>query len=75
MNSEKKECGHQCGASLSSLVNGYIYRHFLLPSSRWFCLNGDIIAESVTPMRGVKWVDIFLTVRKFIIIIATLRCD
>ena len=52
-----------------------IYRHFLLPSSRWFCLNGDIIAESVTSMRGVEWVDIFPMVRMFIIILVTLRRD
>ena len=52
-----------------------IYRHFLLPSSRWFCLNGDIIAEFVTLMWGVKWVDIFPTVWKFIIILVTLRRD
>ena len=33
-----------------------IYRRFLL--SRWFCFNGGIIAEVVTPMWGVKWIDI-----------------
>ena len=53
----------------------YIYRRFLLHSSRWFCLNGDIIAESVTSMWGVKWLDIFPTVRKFIIILVTFRRD
>ena len=58
---------------LSGLVNGYIYRCFLLPSSRWFCLNGDIIAGSITSMRGVKWVNIFPTVWKFINTLVTLR--
>ena len=52
-----------------------IYRRFLLHSSRWFCLNGDNIAESVTSMWGVKWVDIFPTVRKFIIILVMFRRD
>ena len=61
--------------SLSGLVNGYIYRRFLLHSSRWFYLNGDIIVESITSMWGVKWIDIFPMVRKFIIILVTFRRD
>ena len=52
-----------------------IYRHFLLPSSCWFCLNGGIISESVTSLYGVKWGDISPTVQKFIIVLVTLRHD
>ena len=33
-----------------------IYRRFL--HSHWFCFDGGIIAEVVTPMWGVKWIDI-----------------